>query len=56
VGTARLTQFPQAVANLLSSSGVTDIRVLQAAVLHDTVEDTHTTVGESNQQKLMCEY
>ncbi|WOO76736.1 Guanosine-3',5'-bis(diphosphate) 3'-pyrophosphohydrolase MESH1 [Vanrija pseudolonga] len=37
---------PVAVANLLSSTGVTDIRVLQAAVLHDTVEDTHTTIEE----------
>ncbi|WVR06391.1 hypothetical protein IAU60_003422 [Kwoniella sp. DSM 27419] len=37
---------PIAVANFLSSTGVTDVRVLQAAVLHDTVEDTHTTVEE----------
>jgi hypothetical protein len=22
------------------------VRVLQAAILHDTVEDTHTTIGE----------
>ena len=36
---------PIAVANLLSSTGVTDVKVLQAAVLHDTVEDTHTTIG-----------
>ncbi|WWD18546.1 hypothetical protein CI109_102999 [Kwoniella shandongensis] len=37
---------PIAVANFLSSTGVTDVRVLQAAILHDTVEDTHTTVEE----------
>ena len=37
---------PVAVSNFLSSTGITDIRVLQAAVLHDTVEDTHTTIGE----------
>jgi hypothetical protein len=35
----------QAVGNFLSSTGITDIRVMQAAVLHDTVEDTHTTIG-----------
>ncbi|KAL7420730.1 hypothetical protein Q5752_004681 [Cryptotrichosporon argae] len=37
---------PIAVANFLSSTGITDVRVLQAAVLHDTVEDTMTTVDE----------
>ena len=37
---------PIAVANLLSSTGITDVRVLQAALLHDTVEDTDTTLGE----------
>ncbi|EIW73523.1 hypothetical protein TREMEDRAFT_56223 [Tremella mesenterica DSM 1558] len=37
---------PIAVANLLSSTGVTDVRILQAAILHDTVEDTCTTVEE----------
>jgi hypothetical protein len=37
----------QAVANFLSSTGITDIRVLQAAILHDTVEDTHTSIGAS---------
>lgn len=34
------------MANILSTAGVTDIRILQAAALHDTVEDTHTTVEE----------
>ncbi len=35
------------VAHLLSSiGGVTDVVVLQAALLHDTVEDTHTTFEE----------
>ncbi|WWC88739.1 uncharacterized protein L201_003652 [Kwoniella dendrophila CBS 6074] len=37
---------PIAVANYLSSTGITDVKVLQAAVLHDTVEDTHTTIEE----------
>lgn len=37
---------PIAVGNFLSSTGITDVRVIQAAVLHDTVEDTHTTIGE----------
>ncbi|KAK4684205.1 hypothetical protein P7C73_g5993, partial [Tremellales sp. Uapishka_1] len=37
-----------AVANFLSSTGITDVRVLQAAILHDTVEDTHTSIGESS--------
>ena len=40
---------PIAVANFLSSTGVTDVRVLQSAILHDTVEDTCTTVGELHQ-------
>ncbi|BEJ17338.1 hypothetical protein CspHIS471_0607390 [Cutaneotrichosporon sp. HIS471] len=35
-----------AVANILSSCGVNDIHLLQAALLHDTVEDTHTTIKE----------
>ena len=37
---------PIAVANFLASTGITDMDVLQAAVLHDTVEDTHTTIEE----------
>lgn len=37
---------PIAVANILSSCGVNDIHILQAALLHDTVEDTHTTIKE----------
>ncbi|RRW90337.1 bifunctional (p)ppGpp synthetase/guanosine-3',5'-bis(diphosphate) 3'-pyrophosphohydrolase [Pandoraea apista] len=38
---------PIAVANLLATTGeVRDVAVLQAAVLHDTIEDTHTTVDE----------
>ncbi|ORX33456.1 hypothetical protein BD324DRAFT_639852 [Kockovaella imperatae] len=37
---------PIACANFLASTGITDIRVLQAAVLHDTVEDTNTTIPE----------
>ncbi|KAI9634939.1 uncharacterized protein MKK02DRAFT_16019 [Dioszegia hungarica] len=37
---------PIAVSNFLSSTGITDVRVLQAAILHDTVEDTPTTIEE----------
>ncbi|WP_425495023.1 HD domain-containing protein [Pandoraea commovens] len=38
---------PIAVAHLLATVGeVRDTSVLQAAVLHDTLEDTHTTVEE----------
>ncbi|MDN4572281.1 phosphohydrolase [Pandoraea cepalis] len=38
---------PIAVAHLLSTTGkVTEVSVLQAAILHDTIEDTHTTFEE----------
>ncbi|MBN3308916.1 guanosine-3',5'-bis(diphosphate) 3'-pyrophosphohydrolase MESH1 [Amia ocellicauda] len=38
---------PIGVARILSHEcGITDIAVLQAALLHDTVEDTDTTLGE----------
>jgi len=38
---------PVAVADLLARCGeVTDLTVLQAALLHDTIEDTETTAGE----------
>jgi guanosine-3',5'-bis(diphosphate) 3'-pyrophosphohydrolase len=38
---------PIMVANLMASvGGITDIEALQAALLHDTVEDTDTTPGE----------
>ena len=37
---------PIAVAGILAENGVTDLVVLQAAVLHDTVEDTETTADE----------
>ncbi|TRY65428.1 hypothetical protein DNTS_021898 [Danionella cerebrum] len=38
---------PIGVARILSHEGdVTDIEVLQAALLHDTVEDTDTTIEE----------
>ncbi len=38
---------PLALASLLSSvGGITDVVVLQAAILHDTVEDTDTTYEE----------
>ena len=44
----RSINHPIAVANYLASTGITDVRVLQAAVLHDTVEDTDTTVRGSS--------
>lgn len=34
------------VAWLLAEAGITDIKVLMAAILHDTVEDTDTTFDE----------
>jgi guanosine-3',5'-bis(diphosphate) 3'-pyrophosphohydrolase len=38
---------PIAVAHLLATTGkVAEISVLQAAILHDTIEDTHTTFEE----------
>lgn len=37
---------PLAVANVLAAHGVTDPVVIQAALLHDTVEDTETTRDE----------
>lgn len=37
---------PIAVAEILARFGVTDVVVLQAAVLHDTLEDTETTPDE----------
>ena len=37
---------PIGVANLLADVGVRDLGVLQAALLHDTVEDTATTFAE----------
>lgn len=41
---------PIAVANLLAGfAGVTDLPVLQAALLHDTIEDTETTPAEIEQ-------
>jgi len=40
---------PIGVANYLTEAGVTDIEVIQAALLHDTVEDTDTTIQELEQ-------
>ncbi|CAG8512933.1 8692_t:CDS:2 [Paraglomus brasilianum] len=37
---------PIGVAKILVDAGVTDVATLQAAVLHDTVEDTNTTFEE----------
>jgi len=37
---------PIAVANILTAHGVSHLPTLQAALLHDTVEDTETTIEE----------
>lgn len=37
---------PVGVADILAQVGVSDVEVLQAALLHDTVEDTDTTLDE----------
>lgn len=37
---------PIDVLNILATAGVRDVEILQAAVLHDTVEDTQTTLEE----------
>jgi (p)ppGpp synthase/HD superfamily hydrolase len=37
---------PLAVAEVLARYGVTDVVALQAALLHDTIEDTETTADE----------
>lgn len=42
--------MPVAVANFIAETGETDIVVLQAAILHDTVEDTDTTIEELEQE------
>ena len=43
---------PIALAHLLATTGgVTDLAVLQAAVLHDTLEDTATTEAELRDRK-----
>lgn len=42
---------PIAVAEILARiGGVTDVAVLQAAVLHDTIEDTETTAAELEEE------
>ncbi|CAM4638213.1 unnamed protein product [Caretta caretta] len=47
----RTSTTPSGVARILSrEAGVTDIAVLQAALLHDTVEDTDTTFSEIEEQ------
>jgi guanosine-3',5'-bis(diphosphate) 3'-pyrophosphohydrolase len=37
---------PIEAASLLASAGITDEEILAAALLHDTIEDTHTTPAE----------
>lgn len=41
-----LDRILQAVANILSNYGVDHLPTLMAAILHDTVEDTDTTLQE----------
>ncbi len=42
---------PIAVAEVLARvAGVTDLAMLQAAILHDTIEDTQTTAQELDEQ------
>jgi (p)ppGpp synthase/HD superfamily hydrolase len=38
--------FAQAVANILTNYGIDHLPTLMAAILHDTVEDTDTTLQE----------
>jgi len=38
------------VANLLNDAGITDVDILCAAVLHDTIEDTDTTQSHLRRQ------
>lgn len=38
--------YPIGVAYILNEAGVTDEATLQGALLHDTVEDTDTTLDE----------
>ena len=46
-GASPYVNHPIALANLLASAGgITDVDVLCAAVLHDTVEDTETSEAE----------
>ncbi len=37
---------PIAVASLLAQAGISDAEILAAALLHDTIEDTETTLAE----------
>ncbi|ESP01864.1 hypothetical protein LOTGIDRAFT_172328 [Lottia gigantea] len=42
---------PIGVAHILTEeAGITDINVIQAALLHDTVEDTNTTIEEIKEE------
>lgn len=45
-GATPYINHPLAVAALLAENGVADIEVLAAALLHDTVEDTETSIEE----------
>ena len=47
VGASPYINHPLAVANVLANEGgVTDVELLMAAILHDTIEDTEVTVIE----------
>lgn len=45
-GATPYINHPLEVAGLLADHGVTDVEVLMAAVLHDTIEDTDATAEE----------
>lgn len=46
VGATPYINHPLEVARLLSKAGVEDPEVLVAALLHDTIEDTETSLGD----------
>ena len=47
VGASPYINHPLAVANVLANEGsVSDVELLMAAILHDTVEDTDTSIEE----------
>ncbi len=50
VGASPYINHPIEVAETLARSGITDLVTLQAAILHDTIEDTQTTPEEIEQE------
>ncbi|WP_435198963.1 HD domain-containing protein [Qipengyuania sp. 902] len=49
-GATPYVNHPLEVARILTQAGVVDLDVLLAALLHDTIEDTDTTVDEITQR------